>query len=186
MGLIGWALSVLGAVGAVLAIPLLAYFLGALNGLVLALTGAALAVILGGIGSSVGISFPAEAADGLMSESPEKFPGLLILSALPGTQGIYGFVAAFFVIIRIGLLGTTAFELTMQQGMQILVACLPVGANCLVSGIFQGRVGAAGVQVVAKQPKDFMKSVVLAALIETYAVLGLLITILLLIGIKLG
>jgi V/A-type H+-transporting ATPase subunit K len=75
--------------------------------------------------------------------------------------------------------------LNLYQGWQILIACLPVGLTGLVSGIHQGKVCASGVFMVAKQPKDLMKPVIMAALVETYAVLGLLITILLLNGIKL-
>lgn len=153
-------------------------------GLILAILGAAAAVALPGIGSSIGIGYAGQASDGVLSEDPEKFGLLLILSVLPGTQGIYGFVAAFFVIIRIGLLGAQAPILTASQGWAILFACLPIALAGLASGIHQGKVSAAGVNVAAKQPNDFMKAVILSALVETYAVLGLLITILLLMGIK--
>ncbi len=152
-------------------------------GVILAIGGAALAVALAGIGSSIGIGYASQAADGVLSEEPDKFVSTLILSALPGTQGIYGFVGAFLVINKIGLLGE-AIQITSGQGWQILLACLPVGIGGLFSGIHQGKVSAAGMAVVAKQSKDFMKAVVLSALVETYAVLGLLITVLLLMGIK--
>lgn len=155
-------------------------------GIVLAVAGAAIAVSLSGIGSSIGIGYAGQASDGVLSESPEKFASLLILSVLPGTQGIYGFVAAFFVMIKVGLLGDTIFVVTLEQGWQIFFACMPIALCGLVSGIHQGKVSAAGVQVAAKQPKEFMKAVVLSALVETYAVLGLLVTILLLLGIKIG
>jgi len=154
-------------------------------GMILALFGAALAVVLAGIGSSVGIGYAAQASNGVMTEEPEKFTSLLILSVLPGTQGIYGFVGAFFVMLKVGLLGTT-LTVTPAQGWQILGACLPVGIAGLFSGIHQGKVSASGVAVVAKQPQEFMKSVIFSALVETYAVLGLLITILLLMGIQVG
>ena len=153
-------------------------------GLVLAIAGAAAAVILAGIGSSVGIGIAAQASDGLLSEDPESFGNILILTVLPGTQGIYGFVAAFFVIIQLGLLAGTVPVISIAQGTQVLLACLPVGLGGLVSGIYQGKVSAAGVAVAAKQPSESMKAVILSALVETYAVLGLLITILLLIGMK--
>ncbi|MEW5804569.1 MAG: V-type ATP synthase subunit K [bacterium] len=153
-------------------------------GLVLAILGAALAVILAGFGSSIGISIAAQPCDGLLSENPEAFGNVLILAALPGTQGIYGFVSAFFAIIQLGLLTGKVPQLTVSQGMQFLGACLPVGFGGLVSGIYQGKVSAAGVAVAAKQPGDSMKAVILSALVETYAILGLLATILLLMGIK--
>ena len=143
-------------------------------GLALAILGSAFAVIFGGIGSAIGIGLVGQASSGVMSEDPEKFGSLLILVALPGTQGIYGFLSAFLVILKLGLTGEAVVTLTTFQGLQILM-----------SGIHQGKVCAAGVYMVAKQPKDMMKPVILAALVETYAVLGLLVTIILLNGIQL-
>lgn len=154
-------------------------------GLTLAILGGALAVILGGIGSAIGVGLAGQASSGVMSEDPEKFGSLLLLVALPGTQGIYGFLSAFLVILKLGLAGGTPVSPTTFQGWQILVSCLPVAFTGLVSGIHQGKVCASGVYMVAKQPKDLMKPVIMAALVETYAVLGLLITILLQNGIKL-
>ena len=154
-------------------------------GLTLAIFGGALAVILGGIGSAIGVGLAGQASSGVMSEDPEKFGSLLILVALPGTQGIYGFLSAFLVILKLGLVGGSLQSPTTFQGWQILIACLPIAFTGLLSGIHQGKVCASGVYMVAKQPKDLMKPVIMAALVETYAVLGLLITILLLNGISL-
>lgn len=153
-------------------------------GLTLAVFGGAVACILGGIGSAIGVGLAGQASSGVMSEDPGKFGSLLLLVALPGTQGIYGFLSAFLVILKLQLTTAKVVEPTVFQGWQILVACLPVAFAGLVSGIHQGKVCASGVYMVAKQPKDLMKPVILAALVETYAVLGLLITILLLQGIK--
>lgn len=154
-------------------------------GLTLAILGGALAVILGGIGSAIGVGLAGQASSGVMSDDPEKFGSLLLLVALPGTQGIYGFLSSFLVILKLGLVGGTPVSPTTFQGWQVLVSCLPVAFTGLVSGIHQGKVCASGVYMVAKQPKDLMKPVIMAALVETYAVLGLLITILLQNGIKL-
>lgn len=155
-------------------------------GFTLAVFGGAFAVVLGGIGSAIGVGLAGQASSGVMSEDPEKFGSLLLLVALPGTQGIYGFLSAFLVMLKVGLVGA-ALETppTIFQGWQVLIACLPVAFAGLVSGIHQGKVCASGVYMVAKQPKDLMKPVIMAALVETYAVLGLLITILFLQGIKL-
>jgi V/A-type H+-transporting ATPase subunit K len=155
-------------------------------GLTMAILGGALAAILGGIGSAIGVGLAGQASSGVMSEDPEKFGSLLLLVALPGTQGIYGFLSAFLVILKLGLTTAAIATVSNAQGWQILIACLPVAFAGLVSGIHQGKVCASGVYMVAKQPKDLMKPVIMAALVETYAVLGLLITILLLNGIKLG
>jgi len=154
-------------------------------GLVLAFSGAAAAAIFAGIGSAVGVGLAGQAASGVMSEDPEKFGSLLLLVALPGTQGIYGFLSAFLVILKLGVTGGTLAAVNVQQGWQIFVACLPVALAGLVSGMHQGKVCAAGIYMVAKQPKEMTKPLILGALVETYAVLGLLITILLLNGIKL-
>jgi len=154
-------------------------------GLVLAFSGAAAAAIFAGIGSAVGVGLAGQAASGVMSEDPEKFGSLLLLVALPGTQGIYGFLSAFLVILKLGLTGGTLAAVNLHQGWQIFVSCLPVALAGLVSGMHQGKVCAAGIYMVAKQPKEMTKPLILGALVETYAVLGLLITILLLNGIKL-
>ncbi|TEU03902.1 MAG: V-type ATP synthase subunit K [Candidatus Aminicenantes bacterium] len=154
-------------------------------GFTLAVFGGALAVVLGGIGSAIGVGLAGQASSGVMTEDPEKFGSLLLLVALPGTQGIYGFLSAFLVMLKLGIVGGALNEVTISQGWQILISCLPVAMAGLVSGIHQGKVCASGVYMVAKQPKDLMKPVVMAALVETYAVLGLLITILLLNGISL-
>lgn len=154
-------------------------------GLTLAILGGALAIVLGGIGSAIGVGLAGQASNGVMSEDPEKFGSLLLLVALPGTQGIYGFLSSFLVMLNLGLTGGAVKSLTAYQGWQVLIACLPVAFTGLVSAIHQGKVCASGVYMVAKQPKDLMKPVIMAALVETYAVLGLLITILMLNGIKL-
>ncbi len=154
-------------------------------GLTLAILGGALAVFLAGIGSAIGVGLAGQAASGVMSEDPSKFGSMLLLSALPGTQGIYGFLSGFLVILKLGLIGGTVLAPTVQQGLQIMFACFPVAFAGLVSGIHQGKVCAAGIYMVAKQPKEMTKPMVLAALVETYAVLGLLATVLILNGIKL-
>jgi V/A-type H+-transporting ATPase subunit K len=139
-------------------------------GMVMATFGAGLAVILAGIGSSVGIGYPARAAAGALSEDPTRFGSMFLLVVLPGTQGFYGIVAAFLIIGKISNVET------LSQGMQLFFAALPVGFAGLVSGIFQGKVCAAGINLVAKRAKEAIKGVIFAALVETYAVLGLLIT----------
>ncbi|MEE8324541.1 MAG: V-type ATP synthase subunit K [Candidatus Humimicrobiaceae bacterium] len=139
-------------------------------GVIIASFGAGLAVIMAGTGSIIGIGFPGRAAAGVLSEDPSKFGSLFLLVVLPGTQGFYGFVAAFLIIGNIAKVTTTA------QGVQLLLAALPIAITGLLSAIYQGKVCAAGVNLVAKRAKEAMKGVIFAAMIETYAVLGLLIT----------
>ena len=151
----------------------------------LAVAGGALAAALAGIGSSIGIGIAGEAADGLLSEEPGKFGNALILVALPGTQGFYGFIVCFLVIMKVGLLGGQISDITLSQGLQIFCVCFPVGLVELYSAIHQGKASAAGIGLIAKQPKALMQAVTMSALIETYAIIGLLTGLLFLNSIKL-
>ncbi len=154
-----------------------------MGGLEIALIGVALAVVMGGIGSSIGVGLAGQAASGVMTEDPEKFGRLLLLVALPGTQGIYGLLASFLVIMKLGLIGGgSVVEITQAQGFKLLFSCLPVALAGLFSAIHQGKVCVAGIMMAAKRPEEMGKILVLAVFVEFYAVLGLLITILLLFG----
>ncbi len=154
-------------------------------GLVLALSGAALATVMAGVGSILGVRTAGQASAGLVSEDPDKFGKVLLLTALPGSQGIYGFLAAIIIANATGILSGNAVDMTIGQGWMVLAASVPVAVTCLLSAMFQGRLAAAGVNVTAKQPDASGKAVILAAIVETYAVLGLLVTILLVNGLGL-
>ena len=153
-------------------------------GLALALLGAALAVGLAGSGSSIGIGYVGQASAGAMSESPENFGRYLILTALPGTQGIYGFIAAFLIMMKINLLGGAPLKLTTAQGWELFASSLPIAIAGMISAIHQGKVCAAAIGLTVKRPADSMKGMVLAVFVEFYAVLGLLVTIFLIMGVK--
>ncbi len=155
-------------------------------GLAIAIFGAAISAFLAGTGSAIGIATAAQTADGVLSEDPEKFGKLLILVALPGTQGIYGLLGTFLVIQKLGLVGGGVASLNLWQGFQIFFASLPVAIAGLFSALHQGKTCAAGVELTAKRPDEMMKGVIYAAMVETYAIFGLVATILLLNGIKLG
>lgn len=144
----------------------------------LALLGAALAAGLAGMGSAKGVGLVGEAASGLLTEDPSKFGKTLILQALPGTQGIYGLITAFLIIFKIGLLGTPV-ELTVAQGAYFLMASLPIAIVGLYSGIKQGRVAASGIGLIAKRPDEVGKAITSAALVETYAIFAVLVSLLL-------
>lgn len=147
-------------------------------GLGLAIIGAALAAFLSGMGSAKGVGIVGEAAAGLVSEDPSKFTKVLILEILPGTQGLYGFITAIMVMIRTQILSGTPVELTWTQGLQVFAACLPMAFVGYFSAIAQAKVAASGVSVVAKKPEQQSKAMILSAMVETYAVLALLISIL--------
>lgn len=154
-------------------------------GLVLAILGAALAVVVAGCGSAVAVGFAGESGAGVMTEDPGKFGLVLLLQALPGTQGIYGLLTGFFVIMKVGLLGASPVPVSLEQGMAILIACLPIAIVGYVSGLAQGRTSVACIQFIAKRPEEAGKAIILPAMVETYAVLALLMSIILLNGISL-
>lgn len=147
-------------------------------GIVYALLGAALAVLLAGAGSAIGVGIAGQAAAGVVTEDPSKFAKVLIMQLLPGTQGIYGLLVGFITLSKIGLLGGGAAALDVQTGLMILAACLPIGMVGLISAIHQGKTSAASIGIVAKKPDQFGKAMLFPAMVETYAILALLISIL--------
>ncbi len=153
-------------------------------GLALAILGAALAALLGGIGSAIGVGLAGEAAAGVLSEDPGKFSKMIILQLLPGTQGIYGLLTAIFVLSQIGALGGKPIDLAVTKGIMYLAACLPVGLVGLFSAIAQGKASVAAIGLVAKKPDESGKALTIPAMVETYAILALLISILTIINLK--
>ena len=154
------------------------------DGQFLGIAGAAIAALFAGMGSAKGTSIAGQAAAGVVSEDPSKFGQLLVLQLLPGTQGLYGFIIAFLILTKIGILGGDIP--TGAQGIQLLAASLPIGFVGLISGIYQGKAAAAGVGIVAKRPEELGKAITFAAIVETYAILGLLVSFLALNGIQIG
>ena len=147
-------------------------------GLVYALLGAAVAVLLAGAGSSLGVGIAGRAAAGVVTEDPSKFAKVLIMQLLPGTQGIYGLLVGFITLSKIGLLGGGTAMVDTNTGLLILAACLPIAVVGLISGIAQGKTAAASIGIVAKKPEQFGKAMLFPAMVETYAILALLISIL--------
>lgn len=158
----------------------MAAFIEMFGGLGLAFLGAALAVGLCCVGSARGTGMVGEAATGVISEAPENFSKCLILQVLPGTQGLYGMVAWFFVLLTIGVFGGGVQQLTVAQGLAIFCSCLPIALGGWLSAIYQGRVAAASINIVAKRPEEATKGIILCGIVEFYAILSLLATILLL------
>ncbi len=151
-------------------------------GVVYALIGAALAALLSGIGSSIGVGLAGEAAAGVVTEDSSKFSKVLILQLLPGTQGIYGLLIGFLTLTQVGILGGDS-NISVAKGLLYLAACLPMGLVGLWSAIRQGRVAVSSIQMVAKKPDQFGKAMLFPAMVETYAILALLISILAVFGI---
>ncbi|MDR2420872.1 MAG: V-type ATP synthase subunit K [Oscillospiraceae bacterium] len=149
-------------------------FFEAFGGTALAIMGVGISVALACIGSAKGTGIAGEAGAGVTSEDPAKGMRAMMLQVLPGTQGIYGFVIAMMAI------GSITSDMSVQQGLALAMACLPVGIGGLVSAIAQGRVAAASMHILSKQPKDFSKGMLLCAVVEFYAILSLLVSIFLL------
>ena len=147
----------------------------------LAILGAACAAIFAGMGSSKGVGIAGEAASGVVTEDPSKFGKALVLQALPGPQGIYGLIVAYMVINNMGLFSGNVVNFTVSQGLYYLIACLPIAVVGFYSGVKQGRVAASGMNILAKRPDDFGKGIIAAALVETYAIFALLVSLLLII-----
>ena len=153
-------------------------FFNAFGGIGLAYFGAALAVALCCIGSAKGTGMVGEAATGVIAETPEQFSKCMILQVLPGTQGLYGIVAWFMVMLKIGVFGGELAPLTIEQGLAMFGACIPIALGGLLSAIAQGRVATASINIVAKKPEESTKGIILCGIVEFYAILSLLATIL--------
>lgn len=154
------------------------------GGLLFALLGAALATALPGIGSAKGVGIVGEAASGLITEDPDKFGQALILQVLPGTQGFYGFVTTLIILNKIGLLGGAAAQVSLGSGFLIFLASLPIVIAGWKSAIAQGKTAAAGISILAKKPEHMFKGVLFAAMVETYAVIALVTSIIMIVGIQ--
>ena len=146
----------------------------------IAFLGAGLAVALCCVGSAKGTGYVGEAAAGLLANSPEHFSKCLILQVLPGTQGLYGLAAWFIALNSIGMFSGEAANLSVTGGLTVFVACIPVAVGGWLSALYQGRVAASSVGIIAKKPSDWSKGIILCVTVEFYAILSLLATILLL------
>lgn len=149
------------------------------TGTIIAIFGAAIAAFLACMGSARGVGIACEAGNAIVAEDPSKSGKALLLEALPGSQGIYGFVTAFLVLMQLGVIGGTIAQLTIEQGLYYFAACLPVAVVGYYSAIAQGKVCATGMNILAKKPDDSIKGVTAAALVETYAIFSLLASLLL-------
>lgn len=144
------------------------------GGVVFGVLGAALAVLLAGIGSARGVGIAGEAAAGLVITEPEKFGKAMVLQLLPGTQGLYGFVIGLFIMFRLKI------DMSLIEGLYLMMAALPVGLVGLRSALYQGKVAIAGINILAKNEEHQTKGIILAVMVETYAILAFAMSFLLL------
>jgi ATP synthase subunit C. len=144
------------------------------GGTIFTILGASIAVFLAGCGSAVGCGIVGQAAAGLITEEPEKFGQALILQLLPGTQGLYGFIIGFLIALQL------ANGPTFTQGLYLFAAALPVAIVGYISAIAQAKVSISGLQILAKNPTESTKGIIFAAIVETYAILGFVASIIML------
>lgn len=148
-----------------------------MNGQALATLGFALCAGLCGCGSAIGLYHTGSAAAGVLAEDPKKFSKVLILVVLPATQGIYGFVLAIMGMSSINA-AITAGTIDVIGG-QLFASAMPLALAGLISGIFQGKTAVGGIYAVAKNESLSGKLILFPAMVETYAILGLVVSILL-------
>lgn len=145
-----------------------------LGGNIWAILGASIAFFIAGMGSSKGVGIAGEAGAGVLTEDPGKFGPVMVLEALPSTQAIYGFVIAFLILGKV----TAGTALSLESGFFLLAAGLPVGFVGLLSGIYQGRVAAAGINMIAKRPEGMGRAIILALMVEMFAIIAFIVSIL--------
>ncbi|HJB23943.1 MAG TPA: V-type ATP synthase subunit K, partial [Candidatus Jeotgalibaca pullicola] len=131
----------------------LQFFIENNGGFIFATIGVALAVIFSGMGSARGVGMTGEAAAALIKEQPDKFGKSLILELLPGTQGLYGFVVGFLIYLNM------SSDMALQDGFYMMMAALPIAFTGLTSGIAQGRVATAAIQILAKREEHTTKGI---------------------------
>ena len=153
-------------------------FFGEYFGLLISTAGAALSVILAGTGSAKGMSLAGQAAAGLVSEDPDKFGQALVLQLLPGTQGIYGLLVAFLILLNNGVVTPLDVPISVAQGWIYFLGALPIAFVGFTSAIAQGKTVVSGIGLLGKRPEESGKAITMAIMVETYAVFALLISML--------
>lgn len=138
----------------------------------LAYLGLAIMVVLSGVGSAIGVSMGGNATIGALKKNEEAFGSYMLLSALPGTQGLYGF-AGFFILNNI-LVGLE--EVTLVHGFAYLAAGLSLGVVALFSALKQGSVTANGIAGIGSGYDVFGKTMILAVFPELYAIIAFAVT----------
>lgn len=142
-----------------------------------AVIGGIVAVTFGGIGSARGIRVAAAQGAGVLSEKPELFGKLLVLMALPGTQGFYGLITMVMIALQTGLL-TAELRCVPVVGLALLAVGIGNGFVLWRSALYQGETSAASINLVARKPEESGRAILFPVLVETYAVVSLLASIL--------
>ncbi|UTW60763.1 V-type ATP synthase subunit K [bacterium SCSIO 12741] len=154
--------------------------------MILAYTGIGLMIGLSGIGSAIGVSIGGRATLGALKKNEDAFGSYMLLSALPGTQGLYGFAGFFIVNNAILAIIKETGSLNAFQGSSIFAAGLALGLVGLMSGIKQGEVSAQGIEGIGSGYDVFGKTMVLAVFPELYAIVAFAATFLISAGLTNG
>jgi len=164
-------------------------FINSFGGAGLAFLGGALAAALACVGSAKGTGMAGEAVAGLLSEDPSMSGKCMLYQVMPGTQGLYGIVVFFLALVKMNVFGGGADVLKnvkIEQGLQIFAACIPAMLGLWLSAIYQGRVATSCINIVAKQPDNSSKGMIHVVIVEFYAILSLLASILIMINLQVG
>ena len=153
-------------------------------GQILAFVAVFLSTIIAGYGSAKAVGLAGQTSAGVSTENPEVNSKLLVLQLLPGTQGIYGFLIAVIILVNTGALGGNMVDVGLLQGLMYVAAVMPIGVVGLLSAIHQGKVAAAAMMMVGQHPDMSGKAITMTVMVETYAVLALLASFLMVNAIK--
>ena len=154
-------------------------------GQILAFAAAVLSTLIAGYGSAKGVALAGQTSAGVSSENPEVSSKLMVLQILPGTQGIYGFLISVIILVNMGALSGNLKEVELLQGVMLLVAIRPVVVVGYLSAIHQAKVASAGMLMVGQHPDLSGKAITMTVMVETYAVLALLASFLMVNAVKL-
>lgn len=146
---------------------------------VIVLIGVAISSIVSAVGAAFGTGTVAKVGGGLLAKVPERFPQVLILTALPSSNALYGFLYGIIILLRTGLINGKLLEgVNEAVAYQFLFSALPVAFASGFSAIIQGQVGAVGIKMIASKAETANQAIILAALIESFAIFGLITSIL--------
>lgn len=143
-----------------------------MSGQVIAILGLAICAAACGVGSAIGLFKTGSAAAGVLTEDAKKFSKVMILVLLPATQGLYGFVMAL-----VGQ-GAVTPDMDLAQGWAVFGSVMPLAITGLISAIYQGKTSVSCIYAVAKDEKLSGKLIMFPAMVETYAIFGLVISLL--------
>lgn len=151
------------------------------TGVALCAIGAGIAVGTAGLGAGIGVGITGSSAASSVAEKPEKFGKAIVFTAVPQTQGFYGFIVAILIFIGSGLLTGGSADISTTQGLAAIGAGLAIGLAGF-SAIGQGIAASSAVGAVSEDDEMFGKSIVYSVVPETQALYGFLVAILIIIG----